>query len=50
MESHALRLAAMIVTLCAFVVSCSQPIRRPEQSPSPDRAARSQMALEKLVV
>ena len=37
--------------LCVLVVGgCSQPIRAPEQSPSSDPGARSQAALEELVV
>ena len=51
MERHAVRLAATAGVFCVLVVGgCSQPIRAPEQSPSPDRGARSQAALEELVV
>ena len=46
-----MRLAATARVVCVLVVGgCSQPIRAPEQSPSPDRGARSQAALEELVV
>ena len=51
MGRHAVRLAATAGVFGVLVVGgCSQPIRAPEQSPSPDRGARSQAALEELVV